>query len=119
MTRLGVPCKRNSILGVVCIAFLILCTVFSPFIVEEERVIWNNPSKLTKSFHEQQFTAVSRHTSTMKHLLVKKIVFMFILFFQHFIFSMPLVIKYLHSSFFVMRKRLFLMPIKFTSTFVV
>lgn len=119
MTRLSVPCKRNSILGVVCIVLLLLCTVLSSFIVEEERVIWNNSSKLTKSFHEQQFTAVSRHTPAMKHLLVMKIVFMIILFFQHPIFSMSLVMKYLHSCFFVMRKRLFLMPIKFTSTFVV
>lgn len=119
MTRLSVQWEKNSILGVVCVALLLLCSVFSTFMVEEDRVNWNNPSKLTKSLHEQQFIPVSRHTSAMKQLFMKKIVVMFILFFKEFTFSMPPVIRYLHSCFFVIRKHLFLMPIKFTSTFVV
>ncbi|EPY04161.1 hypothetical protein AZ66_25500 [Paenibacillus sp. E194] len=119
MTRLGVQWKNNSILGVVCVALLLLCSVFPTFMVEEDRVNWNNPSKLAKSFHEKQFIPVSRHASAMKQLFMKKIVVMFILFFKAFIFSMPPVIRFLHSCFFVIRKRLFLMPIKFTSTFVV
>ncbi|MBN3526122.1 hypothetical protein [Paenibacillus apiarius] len=110
--------SRRSHIGFLFIILLLLFSIFTPFIAEEDRAFMNGSSKWVKNFSDHQLTGAARHITALKHLRIHKMALIFVIFSMFIIKKVSFPILHFHTRFSVIMKRLFLMPIKFTSTYV-
>ena len=111
--------SRRSHISFLFIILLLLFSALTPFVAEEDRAFMNGSSKLVKNFSEHRYTATVRCTTALKHLLTHKMALMFVIFSMFIIKKVSFPLLHFHTRFSVLMKRLFLMPIKFTSTYVI